>query len=485
MQDAHTIKINLPGGIISPGRLLELLTLIQKAKVSDVRFGSRQQLLFQVPIEDWEFLKQEFETNQVLFEKDSDNFPNIISSYCAEGVFRTGQWLCESEYHTVLDGFEHTPALKINLSDSHQSFTPFFTGNLNFIASSEPHFWFLYLRPIQSNDLFRWPELIYSADIARLSQALEQVMEDSGNCTIQDWHSAVHLHQTFITQPAFDEVHLPEFSLPYYEGFNRYGERSWLGLYRRNEWFSIAFLRDLCALCVDTRLGELCTTPWKSLIIKGIEEKNRPQWSRILGRHNINVRHTASELAWQTDEHCREGIALKNYIRSYFEKNDTRTFGLCFGIQTRPEAEVFGSVLIRKRALFSWRGWSLFPVYDLYYTENFNPNSRVYFLQETGLLKNHLPREVENVCRRFNAQRQKQSPVRIRTEAALSPAPQPMSEVFVCSECLTHYDPAYGDVRAGIQAGTPFDHLPPAYLCPTCDAPKSAFELLESTAQLS
>ncbi len=69
----------------------------------------------------------------------------------------------------------------------------------------------------------------------------------------------------------------------------------------------------------------------------------------MLGRHNINVRHAANELAWQTEDHNEEGIDLKKYILRYFEKHDTRTFGLCFGVQTRDKSEVFGSILIRKR----------------------------------------------------------------------------------------------------------------------------------------
>ncbi|TAG36411.1 MAG: hypothetical protein EAZ32_16955, partial [Cytophagia bacterium] len=35
----------------------------------------------------------------------------------------------------IFDGFDYQPKLKVNISDFQQSFTPFFTGNLNFIAS--------------------------------------------------------------------------------------------------------------------------------------------------------------------------------------------------------------------------------------------------------------------------------------------------------------------------------------------------------------
>ncbi|GAB3881600.1 rubredoxin domain-containing protein [Spirosoma agri] len=474
MRDYYTVKINMPAGIVSPGTLQTILTLAHDAKVRTVRFGARQQLLMTVHYEDMRFLEKDLKKHQIVYEVNTEQYPNIISSYCGEDVFRTGAWLRESEYHTVLDQFDYQPRLKVNLSDSNQSFTPFFTGNLNFIASSEPHFWYLYVRPKQSNTLFRWPTLIYVNDLGRLAKAVEEAMLDQGHRDEEQLYKAVTAEQSFITQPATDEVHLPEFSLPYYEGFNRYGQRSWLGLYRRDEQFSIAFLLDVCAVCLTTRIGELCVTPWKSLIIKGIEEKDRAAWSYILGKHNINVRHAANELAWQTEDHTDEGTQLKHYVLRYFEKHDTRTFGLCFGIQTRPKSEVFGSVLVRKRPLLQIGQLALISVYDVYYTDAFNPNSRTYHLFEKGLLKIHLPNQINRLCRTFNTRRAQERTAIVRLEPE-KPEPTfvPVSIVYQCPHCYTVYDEQYGDVLNGIPAGTAFSELPGDYCCSTCDAPKA------------
>ncbi len=478
MRDYHILKVNLPGGIVSPGRLRDILSIALTARVQYARFGARQQLLFTVTGEKLRFLERDFTTHGIPYEVNAEQHPNIISSYCAEEVFRTGQWLSESEYHTVLDDFDYQPVLKVNLSDSNQSFTPFFTGNLNFIASPEPHFWYLYIRPKQTNTLFRWRDLIYTNDIARIAHRLEEVMLSDENHLLSEaeLYELVYEGTTFITQPATEEVELPDFTLPYYEGFNRYGQRTWLGLYRRNEQFSIPFLIDLCALCLETRVGELCTTPWKSLIIKGIEEKDRTKWSAVLGRHNINVRHAASELAWQTEDHSEEGIDLKKYILRYLEKMDTRTFGLCFGIQTRPKSEVFGSILIRKRPMLRIGKLGMLPVYDLYFTENFNPNSRSWFLFEKGLMKNHLPHQVERLCRKFNASRNALATKTFRVEPIENPVSvSNQEEMYQCPHCLTQYDAVYGDERAGIQSGTSFGDLPESYVCSTCETPKADF----------
>lgn len=293
-------------------------------------------------------------------------------------------------------------------------------------------------------------------------------------------YKAVTSSQVFITQPATEELDLPEFSLPYYEGFNRYGQRSWLGLYRRDEQFSIAFLLDVCALCLKTRIGELCTTPWKSLIIKGIEEKDRAAWSYILGKHNVNVRHAANELAWQTEDNTDDGAELKRYVMRYFEKNDTRTFGLCFGVQTLPKSEVFGSVLIRKRPLVQIGRLSLFSVYDLYFTDNFNPNSRTYHLFERGLFKVHVPNQINRLCRKFSARRVQEITETVRLEPDKpEPTFKESATIHQCPHCFTVYDEQYGDVLNDIPAGTTFGNLPATYTCSTCDAPKEEFRAIQ------
>lgn len=479
MRDYYTLKVNLPGGIVSPGTLQNVLKLAYDAKVRTVRFGARQQLLMTVHYEDMRFLGKDLNQHQITYEVNTEQYPNIISSYCGEEVFRTGAWLRESEYHTVLDQLDYQPRLKINLSDDNQSFTPFFTGNLNFIASTDPHFWHLYVRLKQSNTLFHWPELIYTNDLGRLAKAIEEAMLDQGHRNEVSLYKAVTSGRIFITQSASEEVDLPEFSLPYYEGFNRYGQRTWLGLYRRDEQFSIAFLLDVCALCLKTRIGELCTTPWKSLIIKGIEEKDRAAWSYILGKHNVNVRHAANELAWQTEDNTDEGTELKRCVVRYFEKHDIRTFGLCFGVQTLPKSEVFGSVLIRKRPLIQVGWLSLFSVYDLYFTENFNPNSRTYHLFERGLFKVHVPNQINRLCRKFSARRTQESTETIRMEPDKPESVfNELTTVHQCPHCFTVYDERYGDVLNRIPAETAFRDLPATYTCPTCDAPKEELRVV-------
>lgn len=47
---------------------------------------------------------------------------------------------------------------------------------------------------------------------------------------------------------------------------------------------------------------------------------------------------------------------------------------------------------------------------------------------------------------------------------------------YICRECGEIYDPALGDPKGGIAAGTPFHEIPDTWVCPVCGAKKSSYE---------
>ena len=50
---------------------------------------------------------------------------------------------------------------------------------------------------------------------------------------------------------------------------------------------------------------------------------------------------------------------------------------------------------------------------------------------------------------------------------------------YVCTFCNYVYDPDVGDHDADIYTGTAFEDIPEDWVCPTCGAAKSDFELEE------
>ena len=47
---------------------------------------------------------------------------------------------------------------------------------------------------------------------------------------------------------------------------------------------------------------------------------------------------------------------------------------------------------------------------------------------------------------------------------------------YLCTVCGYIYDPAKGDPENGVEAGTSFEDLPDAWVCPECGVGKESFE---------
>jgi rubredoxin len=485
-----TIIINFRGGIISPGDLHNILVAAAKAKIKTVRFGLRQQLLIDVEQYNVHLLTAELYKLQIVFSMDDGNFPNIISSYPAEGVFIRNTWLSEGVYKDILDEMDFNPSVKINICNSNQSFTPMLTGNINWIASpAAEHYWHLIIRFPKTNVIYEWDKLCYTNCIAGLTKSIEQVFKDNpakfidNNEAKGDEVFILIDTENLITKAAASPVVLPQFNLPYYEGLNRYDNKYWLGIYRRDELFSVPFLKKLCQLCLDTKLGQLCCTSWKSIIVKGIEEKDKIAWNLLLEEFQINMRHAATELNFQVEDNCAEGLSLKKYLIKYFNIDDTRTFGICIGIKTRTKSEIFSSILIRRRFLIDLPGFKLFRVYDLLYAKDFNPNERTGEIFSKGNPKIFLQEQLRRSILAYYKHRlilNKSNAVK-NTPKKEAIAKKDLLYYYQCTRCFTVYDEMAGETVNHIPAGTRFENLPFAYSCQICETGKKDFKKIEQS----
>lgn len=484
----HTIKINFRGGIISPGDLYNILVVARKAGVLHVSFGLRQQLLLNASADSIHILREGLGQLAIPYDLDNEQHPNIVSSYPAEEIFITNTWLSEGVYKDIFDGLDYEPELKINVSDSHQSFTPMLTGNINWVASATSlHFWHLFIRFPKTNSIYEWNEMVYTNDIPGVSKEIEKLIfqhreafydnkQAKGEALMQ-----LLQKQQYITKPAEKPAALPAFNLPYYEGVNRVNDKYWVGIYRRDELFAVDFLKALCKLCLDTKIGQLCSTPWKSIIIKGVEEKDRPKWNQLLNKYQVNMRHAANELNFQVEDHCREGLELKNYLVKKLNDEDTRTFGVCIGIKTRKKSEVFCSVLVRRRPLINLWGLECLYVYDILCAHDFNPNARTGFVFSRANPKFLLGEQLRRLVIAFYNNRADKNAI-MEKQVAAEKAPElkkQLSYVHQCRHCFTIYDESFGDLEKGAAPGTAFESLDEDYHCPLCDADKSSYTRIE------
>ena len=486
----YTVKIDLPGGIVAAGQLYAIVEAAEKAKVSNMQLGTRQQLYCKVIDKYGEAFLEDLRQAGLSYEVNEERSPNIVSSYVTQGIFEGeggASWLSEGLYKDILDSFDFRPRLKVNLVERSQSFVPFFTGNINFISSPIGNYWYLYVRLPQTTQVFLWKELICSQDIPRICRWIE---EASPALSFESLYTIVRSKGQLATQPITGPLSLPPFDLPYYEGFNRYGSKTWLGIYRREELFPLSFLKDICLVCLQTRVGQLYTTPWKSLIIKGIEERHRTLWEFVLGKYRINVRHASNELNWQVEDLSEEGLRLKRYLVRQFDLEDVRTDGLCFAIKTRPRSGLSGSVIIRKQEGVKPDQRKILDRYDILHTPDFNANSKEYILYREGLEKENLSVYLVSLCKYFYELQSKKEPADLNARTLQKDAGQDGGgkgqgkghQVFQCQHCLTVYDEEYGDPASNEPPGRPFEELSPAWSCPVCGSEKEDFRAIEKSA---
>jgi rubredoxin len=478
MATSETIYINFTGGIVSPGYLKEVLEIAAEAKVKFVRFGLRQQLILEVPAKQSGAFMKACATKNIECSGKKEAHPNIVSSYPAVDIFTTDTWVREGVYKDIFNSFDYTPKVKINICDSKQTFVPFFTGHTNWISSDSLHFWYLHVRFPKTENLYCFPELVYTNDIAAVSKKLEETLVDRKITNGSDLYKYVKLTLQFISKPKEKELELPVFSLPYYEGFNKYDSNYWLGIYRRDEIFPVQFLLNICSICMKTKIGQIYTTPWKSIIIKGIETRDRNLWDYVLGKYRINVRHAANELNWQIEDNCEDGLQLKRHIIRYFDKEDVRTYGLSFAVKTRTFSCMPGSVIIRKEEVRNPGRLKALERFEILYTADFNPNSSELISYRNDVEKEHLGTYLVSLCKYFYQLESKEKSLSIDVLNQASNAitnKKPLKVVHQCRHCLTVYDEALGDTENNIPPGTAFSDLPEIYDCPLCDAAKEDF----------
>jgi rubredoxin len=283
-------------------------------------------------------------------------------------------------------------------------------------------------------------------------------------------------------------LQLPNFALPYYEGFNRYANKTWLGIYRRDETFPVAFLKEVCLICLKTRIGQLYTTPWKSLIIKGIDSADRRLWDLALGKYRINVRHASNELNWQVEDLSEEALTLKRFVIRHFDRDDVRTYGLCFAIKMGPKTGLFGSVIIRKKENESYNQRKALDRYDILYTKDFKPNSKEVILFRKDIEKENLGVYLVSICKYFYEQQDQQDSILHHIyrdeEQVTKEESKKTTVVYQCKHCFSIYDEEYGDEANNIPPQMLFSDLKERYECPVCSAPKEDFTPIEKGSTL-
>ena len=470
MEKKNLVRVFVKGGILSPGDFLKILTTAKELGSEFIHLGSRQDILFPAKDRSKALLQNIFRSINTEYEVNEFTHHNLVSSYVALDVMPNKKWLVPHVYHYILDSFDFRAKYRINLVDPSQSMVPLFTGNINFIASSTDNYWYLYLRLKQFDNLpIPYAKIIHGYDLVNAAKAINKLDLADPEIKAEDIFAAVDQLDINTLNPV-EELKYPDAAFPYYEGLNREpGGNYWLGLYWRNNNFSINFLLELCKRCMETNVGKISLTPWKSLIIKGIGENYLLGWEKLMGRFGINLRHSSLELNWHLPVLSEEALELKNYLVRALDQQDISTSGLTFTIKPSDDIYLFTSVVLEINEQEGDGG----NTYNILYAKGFNPNSAEYVTYVKNVTKNVLPALLMELSVMYFDQIDDQpttvSKKEVKTKSSQS------TERHQCKQCLAIYDEQYGDETANIAPGTPFNKLPDNYICPTCEAKKEEF----------
>jgi rubredoxin len=469
------IRAFVKGGFLSPADLLKIMELSKKLGNRYVLFGSRQDIMFPSQGATDAQLESDFQKINIDYELGSNQYvhQNIVSSYAAVNIVETSSWVKEDSYNVVIDSFDYKPKLKINIVDPVQSLVPLFTGELNFIASKEENYWYLYIRDARKTTLIEcWPRLISGRDIAKISKRLEELFLSFQPFTIEELYMILmNENIRFNYRPITEKLKWPEANIPYYEGMNNMlNNQYWLGLYWRNNQYDIQFMTAACRLCQETNVGKINIIPWKAFVIKGIKAGDRLRWEKLMGKFGINERHSSLELNWHLPVIDSEALELKRFLVRELDQQDISTHGLTFTIKMERQSFFFTSIVIEKKSPLNG---TVSDSYNILYAKNFNPTNMVYQTYAQGVKKEMIPTLLIELSklyfRQLNPEKEQVHEVKVEANATT------ILTSYQCSNCLTIYDKEYGDPTSGIAAGTSFENLPETYRCHVCDSLKKDF----------
>ena len=465
-------RLIIKGGVLSPGELKYICDSMESLGVKTISFGSRQDILLPKKAKPKDLTQ--FDKLKIV-EIDETGVENIVSSYVCADIFPSTSWLTGDRYLYILEQFRSKSKFKINITDPKQRLVPLFTGHINFIASEYEDYWYLYVRLPDWKKTKMYPALIYSWDLDKIETAIENILQEEPETieTIFELVSdAVDTNNRTVDKP----LEVPFYPFPYFEGMNKIGmDKYWLGLYWRNNKYDVSFLKEMCELCSENKIGKISITPWKSFIVKGIPKESKLIWEKFLGKRGINVRHSMLELNWHLPVENKEALNLKKYLVSNFDQNDISTYGLTFGITDYNKASYyFTSIVIEKNKQPEMiGGFQTRDTYNLLYAKNFDPNTRDYIVHVQDVDKVELPGLLMELSQfyfdQLGGEIEQKKEIEIKKEII-------ELEVYQCKDCLSVYDENFGDITKNIPPKTMFSKLPVSYECSLCEASKTNFK---------
>ncbi|MFN6943403.1 MAG: rubredoxin [Cytophagaceae bacterium] len=473
-----TGKIFFPGGIVSPGDLRKIASTAYHYGMTHLRLGSRQEMYLEFPERNIKEISIRLKNTQYQFYTDFSKRENVVSTYPVRNITASTKWLNEGIYRDVLASFTDVPGLKINLCDPLQGMLPLFGGQLNFVASPYDNYWFLYLKLKPGGTVHKWPVLVDSKEIYLIAREVEEVLKNKPEIEFKALEDLVYNSREWTFRTTDEVPNAGPGRFFNYEGLHSMGEnRFWLGIYERLNQYPVLFLEALAMLANQTDIGSISFTPYKSLIIKNIREEHVGLWEELLGKFKINTCHSSLEVNFTIPDLDTEALKLRKFIFSVFDDREVRSEGLVFSLHA--DKDSYGSVLVEKNSRIRLGKFSFWQYYTIKYRKEFNCNSHEIISFAGYVKKRDVPEILMYLCEQYYEQLSNQKK-RVEKKPEEKKVKLVEKQIFHCSACGTRYDHDIGDMFNDIPVGIPFELLPDSFKCSLCEAPKSAYVLLDN-----
>jgi hypothetical protein len=94
---------------------------------------------------------------------------------------------------------------------------------------------------------------------------------------------------------------------------NRLGiDQYWLGLYWRNNLYDLEFIKEMCDLCFECKIGKYASMPWKSFIVKRTK-RPKTRLGKILVKKRNQYQTFPLELNWHLPVAVEWALNLKTF----------------------------------------------------------------------------------------------------------------------------------------------------------------------------
>ncbi|MFA9290495.1 MAG: rubredoxin [Solirubrobacteraceae bacterium] len=469
--------IKIKAGRINVDRFRQIIKVLIRYQIDKISIGEQQTIYYQ-GIKENELLSKSIETLNFSFQ--TENNYNLVSSIPALDILASSHWIHAGVYSKIAQSFPKIKPLSVRVVDPSQRLVSLFGSQVNFIASEQLNFWYLYIRNLDGT-YFLWPVMINSNSVGGTYQILCELLTNNiylDNKTLVKLFNQQNVSistRNYLEQPKIESM-----EFPYFDGLHYTGKDYWFGFSGAKGYFTTKELDVFFVLLENIKVKEIYINLRGGLIIKGIDADKVPLLNQWIKRSTFKTGRAFNELGWQFDGLDLKAYNLKNGFSKQLSERGNENYGFSLKLIPKNQLNLFKEDTDYVIAYSSFLPFSsIFDRYKLYIKKSKNPLDGIY--AQVGYSQSY-EEIVENLYTKLKSESTLQINNFILEQEEINKVEsnqEKNTQLYICEECDTIYDPEIGDINQGILPGTDFKFLPEDYACSVCGAHKSAIKEIQ------